>query len=164
MFRRVLSACVLLGVLAFGVGASAQGYGEGFGLGGVLLPDDGYVTILGTSRLGESLGLELGVGLDLFDNANSSSTEVGLTLGLKKFWNTEGAFQPFFGGHVDLIYTECDCGQDESEDTRIGMSAVVGGEYFVTRRVSLEGEVGAGIYFGSFGLETSTRLAAFMYL
>ena len=78
--------------------------------------------------------------------------------------NTEGAFQPFFGGHVDLIYTECDCGQDESEDTRIGMSAVVGGEYFVTRRVSLEGEVGAGIYFGSFGLETSTRLAAFMYL
>lgn len=164
MVRRSVFLCVFVSLLALPFVCAAQSYGDGLGLGGVLLPDDGSLIILGTSRLGQSLGVELGVGLDLYDNDNTSSTNVGVALGLRKFWNTESAFQPFFGGRLSLAHSSWDYGQTEGDDTTVGLSALLGGEYFVTRHVSIEGEVGAGIYFGSFRLATGTRLAAFMYL
>lgn len=164
MVKRCASVCVLLSVLVLPAVCGAQSYGDGLGIGGVLLPEDGNLVILGTSRLGQSLGIEMGVGLDIYDNDNASSTDVGVTLALKKFWNTEGAFQPFFGGRFSLMHSSWEYGQADGEDTTVGLSALLGGEYFVTRRVSLEGEVGVGIHFGSFGLATGSRLAAFMYL
>ena len=158
------SVCVLLGVLALPLVAVAQNYGDGLGLGGVLLPNESNLVILGTTRIGEELGFELGVGLNLFDNDNATSTDVGLSVGVKKYWNTESAFQPFYGGRFSLMHSSWDYAHSEDDDTAFGLSALLGGEYFVTKRVSLDGEVGVGIFFGSFRLTTGTRLAAFMYL
>ena len=164
MTIRGLSLALLLGVLALPLAASAQNYGDGFGVGGVLIPDEGNLIILGTSRLGESLALELGVGLDLFDNDNTSTTDVGITVGARKYWSTEGAFQPFFGGRVSLMHSAWDHAHSEGDDTTFGLSATLGGEYFLSKRVSVQGEVGVGMFFGSFRFSTGTRLAAFMYL
>jgi opacity protein-like surface antigen len=164
MTKRGLLVCALVGVLALPVVACAQNYGDGLGVGGVLVPDEGNLLILGTTRLGESLGFEMGVGLDLFDSGSATSTDVGLTFCARKYWNTESAFQPFFGGRFSITHSSWDYGNSEGDDTEFGLSAVVGGEYFVTKRVSLDGEVGVGIFFGSFRLATGTRLAAFMYL
>lgn len=164
MAMRGLSLVLLLGMLVLPPAASAQNYGDGFGIGGVLIPDEGSLMILGTTRLGESLALELGVGMDLFDNDNTSETDVDVILGARKYWNTEGAFQPFYGGRVSLSHSAWDRAHSEGDDTAFGLSAILGGEYFLSRRVSVEGEVGAGMFFGSFRFATGTRLAAFMYL
>ena len=57
-----------------------------------------------------------------------------------------------------------DDGHADSDDTRFGVTAVLGGEYFVVRSISLEAEIGFDLYFGSIELGTSTRLAALFYL
>ena len=53
---------------------------------------------------------------------------------------------------------------DNHDDTRFGLTGVLGGEYFVMRNLSVMGEVGLQLAFGSFELSTGTRLAAFLYL
>lgn len=138
--------------------ALARGYGEGFGLGGVLVPG-GDPVILGTTRLGDSIGLELGVGLDVVSDGDDTATDFAVGAALRKFWSVEDQFQPFFGGRVSLLYVE-----RSREETLVGLSTLVGGEYFLTRRVSIRGEVELGLYFGSVELRTGTTLAAFMYL
>lgn len=151
--------------LAFPLAAAAQSYGEGFGVGGVLLPS-GSSTILATTRLGDALALEVGLGLDVFDDGDYSSSDFGVSGALKKFWNTEGNFQPFVGGRVSLSHSSFDYGElmGSGDETVFGFSGVIGGEYFVTRRVSIDGEVGAGMFFGSIHISTGSRLAAFLYL
>lgn len=163
MAKRGMLLLLAVGVLVLPVASSAQNYGDGFGLGGVLLPS-GSATILGTTRLGDSMGLEIGVGIDLYDDGDHSSSDFGVSGALKKFWNTDGSFQPYAGARASLAHSTYDHGDVESDQTLFGFTAFVGGEYFVTKRVSLDGEVGAGMYFGSFHLRTGTRLAAFLYL
>jgi hypothetical protein len=163
MVKLVLLAVLVAAVLVAPVAALAQNYGDGFGLGGVLLPS-GSPIILGATRLGESLGLELGVGIDLLDNDNRSSSDFGVSAALKKFWQTENVLQPYAGGRVSLFHSSDEVGDTETDETLFGFTAFVGGEYFVTKRLSVDGEFGAGMFFGSFRLSTGTRLAAFLYL
>jgi hypothetical protein len=139
--------------------ALSRGYGDGFGLGGVLVPP-GDPAILGTTRLGETLGLEVGVGLDVVSDQDVTDTGFVVGVAMREYWNVEDQLQPFFGGRASLVYVD----QDGRDDTLVGLSALVGGEYFLTRRVSLLGEVELGLYFGSVEIRTGTRLAAFMYL
>ncbi|MFH1501528.1 MAG: hypothetical protein ABIG03_00640 [Candidatus Eisenbacteria bacterium] len=163
MAKRGLLALLAVGVLAIPLAASAQKYGDGFGLGGILLPS-GSATILGTTRLGEELGLEIGVGVDLYDDDGHSSSDFGVSAALKKFWSVESSFQPYAGARFGLAHSSYDHGAGDHDQTLFGFTAFIGGEYFVTKRVSLDGEVGAGMFFGSFHLRTGSRLAAFLYL
>ena len=163
MAKHGLIALLVLGVLAVPPVASAQNYGDGFGIGGVLLPS-GSATILGTTRIGDAIGLEIGVGLDLYDNDDPSASDFGVSAALKKFWSTEGTLQPYAGARVGLHHSSYDHGNVDSEDTLFGFTAFIGGEYFVTKRVSLDGEVGVGMFFGSVHVRTGSRLAAFLYL
>jgi hypothetical protein len=165
MMKCSMLALLTLLLLITPVVASAQSYGDGFGIGGVLLPS-GAGAILGVTRLGDSLGLEVGLGFNVFDEDDYSSTDIHVSGALKKYWSTDSNFQPFAGGRVSLMSSSYDYGDfgGEGDDTVFGFQGVLGGEYFVTRRVSLEGEVGAGIYFGSFQISTGSRLAAFLYL
>ncbi len=50
------------------------------------------------------------------------------------------------------------------DDTTFGVTAILGGEYFITRKLSFEGELGFRLYFGSIEIGTGTRLAALFYL
>jgi hypothetical protein len=139
--------------------ALGRGYGDGFGLGGVLVPP-GDPVILGTTRLGDSVGLEVGVGLDVVSDGDEEDTDFVVGAAMRKYWSVEEQFQPFFGGRASLLYVE----HGNRDETLVGLSALVGGEYFLTRRVSLRGEVELGLYFGSIEIRTGTTLAAFMYL
>jgi hypothetical protein len=147
--------------------AVAQNYGDGFGIGGTFLPD-GSRAIIGKTRIGNSLGVEASVALNTFSDDDYSSTNVMFALGAQKFWNTDDRLQPYFAGRVSLRHnsSEVDYGEvtEESDDTSFGVIAAMGAEYFVSRRLSIEGEAGVGMYFGSFELSTGTRLAAFLYL
>jgi len=163
MKYRVLALIVLIGVVALPSTMLAQGYGEGLGIGGVLLPD-GSPTILVTSRLGESLGLELGVALNVLDGDNVDRTAFGFGVGLRRHWNVDQKLQPYIGGRATLSYESVQIGSADADDTRFGLIGVLGGEYFVMRNLSITGEIGFGMYFGSFEIGTGTRLAAFLYL
>ncbi len=145
------------------VAAAQYSYGDGFGVGGVLLPS-GSPTLLGTTRVGDSLGLEFSLALEVFDDDGSSATDIGAAIAVKKYLGDRGQFQPFVGGRFGFEHESYDYGHVEGDDTRFGVSALVGGEYFITRRLSFEGEIGFGIYFGSLHLGTGSRLAALFYL
>jgi opacity protein-like surface antigen len=163
MMKRGVLTLLVLGVLATSPMAYAQNYGDGFGLGGVLLPS-GSATILGMTRIGDDIGLEIGVGIDLYDNDDHSSSDFSVSGAIKKFWSTESTLQPYGGARFGLHHSSYDYGDGSHDDTLFGFSAFIGGEYFVTKRVSLDGEVGVGMYFGSVQVRTGSRLAAFLYL
>jgi hypothetical protein len=165
MAKRSVLMVLAAGILAFPAAVCAQSYGDGFGVGGVLLPS-GASTVLATTRLGDALALEVGLGLNVYDDSGNSSSDLGVSAALKKFWSTENNFQPFVGGRVSLSHSSYDNGElmGKGDDTQFGFEGVLGGEYFVTRRLSIDGEVGVGMYFGSFTIGTGTRLAAFLYL
>jgi hypothetical protein len=162
MARRKIVLLCLVFVLALPTLGRAQNYGDGFAIGGVLVPDS--PAILAASRLGDSMGLELGFGLSLYDGEGTSSTTLSLSGAVKRYWSTGGNFQPYIGGLATLAHSSLDEGEGEANDTLFGFGAVLGGEYFLSRRVSLDGNVGVNLMFGSFSLSTGTRLAAFMYL
>jgi len=165
MLKRSLLAVLAVCVVSFPVVASGQSYGDGFGVGGVLLPS-GASTLLGVTRLGDSLGLEVGLGLNMVDDDDYSTTDLGLSAALKKYWNVDSSLQPFIGGQVSIMHSSFDYGEfgGDGDDTTFGFRGIIGGEYFVTRRASIEGQVGAGMFFGSFHISTGSRLAAFLYL
>jgi len=158
---------VLLAALALTVVPTAalaqHDYGDGFGIGGVLLPS-GSPTLLGTSRFGESLGLEFSLALDIMDDDHTSVSDVGAGIGVKYYLTDRKQFQPFIGGRFGMDHYSWDDGDTEVEDTQFGVAAMLGGEYFVTRSISFEGEMNFGVSFGSFHMRTGTRLAAMFYL
>lgn len=158
---------VLLTVLTFlvlpSMASAQQSYGDGFGVGGVLLPS-GSPVLLGTTRVGDSLGLEFALELRALDDDDTSSTELGASIGIKKYLTDRKQFQPFYGGRFGFHHSSRDNGHTDVDDTRFGVTAVVGGEYFVTRKLSVEGQIGFDLYFGSVELGTSSRLAALFYL
>jgi len=158
MSARVVVILSLLCLVCLTSTAPAAGYGEGFGFGGVLMPS-GDPVILGSTRLGDSIGLEVGVGIDVMSEDDDTTSDFIVSVAMRQFWKTEEQFQPFFGGRTSLVYVE-----DGNDETLIGVSGLLGGEYFVTKRVSIRGEVDLGIYFGSIRVRTGTALAAFMYL
>ena len=145
------------------VATAQQSYGDGFGVGGVLLPS-GSPVLLGTTRVGDSLGLEFALELRVFDDDDTSSTELGAGIGIKEYLTDRKQFQPFYGGRFGFRHSSHDNGHTDVDDTRFGVTAVAGGEYFVTRKLSVEGQIGFDLYFGSVELGTSTRLAALFYL
>lgn len=164
MTRRSLVLVAALALTALPSLAAAQhSYGDGFGVGGVLLPS-GSPTLLGITRIGDSLGLEFSVGLDVQDDGSFSSTDVGAGVGVKKYLTDRKQFQPFFGGRFGFHHHSRDNGRDEVNDTRFGVTAILGGEYFITRELSFEGELNFDLYFGSIEIGTGTRLAALFYL
>ncbi|MBD3368385.1 MAG: hypothetical protein GF405_09495 [Candidatus Eisenbacteria bacterium] len=165
---RTLLVISLLALVA--VPAAAQNYGDGFGVGGVFVPD-GTGLIVVKTRLGNSLGVEASASLSTFSNDGSSSTDLALGIAAQKFWSTDDRLQPYFGGrfeigHSSVDYDEGDLTRDDGgdSDTTFGIIGVLGAEYFISRRLSVEGEAGVGAHFGSFSLSTQTRLAAFLYL
>ena len=168
MTRCSLVLVTALALIALPSLAAAQhSYGDGFGIGGVLLPS-GSPTLLGITRIGDSLGLEFSVGLDVQDDGDFSSSDVEAGIAVKKYLTDRKQFQPFFGGRFGLHHHSRDNGRDEVNDevndTRFGVTALLGGEYFITRRLSFEGELGFKLYFGSIEIGTGTRLAALFYL
>jgi len=164
MTRRSLVLITALALTALPSLAAAQhSYGDGFGVGGVLLPS-GSPTLLGITRIGDSLGLEFSVGLDVQDDGSFSSSDVGAGVAVKQYLTDRKQFQPFFGGRFGFHHHSRDNGRDEVNDTRFGVTAILGGEYFVTRKLSFEGELGFRLYFGSIEIGTGTRLAALFYL
>ena len=164
MTRRSLVLVTALALTALPSLAAAQhSYGDGFGIGGVLLPS-GSPTLLGITRIGDSLGLEFSVGLDVQDDGSFSSTDVGAGVAVKRYLTDRKQFQPFVGGRFGFHHYSRDNGRDEVNDTTFGVTAILGGEYFITRKVSFEGELGFRLYFGSIEIGTGTRLAALFYL
>ncbi len=164
MTRRSLVLVTALALTALPSLAAAQhSYGDGFGIGGVLLPS-GSPTLLGITRIGDSLGLELSIGLDIQDDGGSSSADIGAAVGVKRYLTDQKQFQPFLGGRFGFHHHSRDNGRNEVDDTKFGVTAILGGEYFVTRKLSFEGELNFNLYFGSIEIGTGTRLAAFFYL
>jgi len=166
MTRRSLVLVTVLALAALPSLAAAQhSYGDGFGIGGVLLPS-GSPTLLGITRIGDSLGLEFSVGFDVESDGDFSSTDIGAGVAVKKYLTDRKQFQPFFGGRFGFHHHSRgrDDGRDDVNDTRFGVTALLGGEYFVTRKLSFEGELGFKLYFGSIEIGTGTRLAALFYL
>ena len=164
MTTRGLVLITALALTALPSLASAQHtYGDGFGIGGVLLPS-GSPTLLGITRIGDSLGLEFSLGLDFQDDGDFSETDVGAGVAVKKYLTDRKQFQPFFGGRFGFHHHSRDTGRDEMNDTRLGVAALLGGEYFITRKLSFEGELSFRLYFGSVEIGTGTRLAALFYL
>ena len=159
----VLSLAVLT---AAPVTASAQDYGDGFGIGGVLLPSWSTL-ILGKTRLGPEFALEVELAFSSMSNDDTSSTDLGVGVGALKHWNQGNEVQPYFGARVGIGHSSADYGESsggETDETNFYVGAALGAEYFVTKRLSLEGEAGVRLIFGSLGIATVTRLAALLYL
>jgi opacity protein-like surface antigen len=166
MHSRALFVWVLIGLAAAPGAVSAQEYGDGLGIGGVLLPS-GSTLLLGKTRLGNELGLEIEVAFASMSNDNRSSTDLGLGVGVLKHWNQGNEVQPYVGGRMGIAHSSSDMGEQfggESDETSFYVGAALGAEYFVTKKLSLEGEAGVRIIFGSLGIETGTRLGALLYL
>ncbi len=164
MTRRSLVLVTALALTALPSLAAAQHtYGDGVGIGGVLLPS-GSPTLLGITRIGDSLGLEFSLGFDVEDDGDFSETDVEAGVAVKRYLTDRKQFQPFFGGRFGFHHHSRDNGRDEVNDTRLGVTALLGGEYFITRKLSFEGELGFKLYFGSIEIGTGTRLAALFYL
>jgi len=143
--------------------AAQQTYGDGFGVGGVFLPS-GSPVLLGTTKIGEDLGLEFALEIRVVDDGDISSTDLGAQIGIKKYLAGRKQFQPFMGGRFGFRHVSRKIGDVEVDDTRFGVTGYLGGEYFITRKLSVEGQIGFDLYFGSVELGTSTRLAALFYL
>ena len=182
MSFRTLTALVLLSVLVFPLLAAAGSYGDGFAVGGILLPS-GSGTIIGKTRLGDNMALEVALSLSTWSDSGNSSSDIGFGAGVLFLNSTDSQFQPYWGGRVSIGHTSggmgggydfdpddwrdgADRGDDGGDDshTSFGIIGVFGAEYFITKHLSLEGEVGLGMYFGSFSLATETALAGFIYL
>lgn len=133
----VLVAALALTALP-SLAAAQHSYGDGFGVGGVLLPS-GSPTLLGITRIGDSLGLEFSVGLDVQDDGSFSSTDVGAGVGVKKYLTDRKQFQPFFGGRFGFHHHSRDNGRDEVNDTRFGVTAILGGEVLHHQGTQLRG-------------------------
>lgn len=145
------------------VACAQHTYGDGFGIGGVLLPS-GSPVLVGLTRIGDSLGLEFNLELRVVDDDGHSETELGAAVGVKRYLTDRKQFQPFVGGRFGFQHYSVDTQHGDIEDTRFGLTGVLGGEYFITRQISVEGEIGFDLYFGSVELGTGTRLAALFYL
>jgi len=160
-----LLICVLVGLAGAPVAASAQDYGDGLGIGGVLLPS-GSTLLLGKTRVGSEFGVEVEVAFSSMSDDETSSTDLGLGVGLLKHWNQGNEVQPYVCGRVGIGHTSMDLGEgyDESDETNFYIGAGLGAEYFVTKKLSIEGEAGVRLIFGSIGIATGTRLAALLYL
>lgn len=162
MLTRGAIVLALALLLLLPVSSAAAAYGQGFGVGGTLLPS-GNNTLLAKMRLGDSLGLEAGVALSTFSNDDASASDFEIGLGILMHSRTETQLQPYWGGRFLIDHASVDVGQIDESETLFGVAGVIGAEYFVAKRLSLEGDVGLGMYFGSFELRTETRLAALLY-
>jgi hypothetical protein len=146
--------------------SSAQDYGDGIGIGGVLLPS-GSTLLVGKTRLGPEFGIEVELAFSSMSNDDTSSTDLGVGVGALKHWNQGNEVQPYFGARMGIGHTSADLGEGyggETDETSFYVGAALGAEYFVTKRLSLEGEAGVRLIFGSLGIATGTRLAALLYL
>lgn len=163
---------LLVGLLLLPTLASAQTYGDGFAVGGVLLPS-GAGTLVAKTRMGDDLGVEFEFGLSTFSDGDFSSSDLSIGGGALFYTGASDKLQPYWGARVRLGHSSSDMptyefsarADDDSEShTTFGVIGVFGAEYFITKNLSLEGEAGIGAYFGSFSLMTETRLAGFIYL
>lgn len=165
MRSRGLFVWILIGLVAAPAAVSAQNYGDGLGIGGVLLPS-GSPLLLGKTRIGSDLGLEIELAFSSMSNDDMSSTDLGVGVGILKHWNQGNEVQPYVGGRAGIGHSSSDMGDvgGESDETSFYLGAALGVEYFVTKKLSLEGEAGVRLIFGSLGVETGTRLGALLYL
>ena len=161
---------LLVGLILLPTLAAAQSYGDGFAVGGVLLPS-GSGTLVAKTRMGDGLGIEVELGLSTYSDGDFSSSDLQIGGGALFYTGSSDKLQPYWGARFRLGHTSSDMpafeyrGDDDSNsNTTFGFVGVYGAEYFITKRLSLEGEAGIGMYFGSFSLRTETRLAGFIYL
>lgn len=160
---------LLLGLLLLPTLASAQSYGDGFAVGGVLLPS-GSNTLVAKTRLGDGIGLEVEVGISTFSEDDFSTSDLSLGAGALFYTGSTDKLQPYWGGRFRLGYASIDMPETEhgqggeDSDTTFGVMGVFGAEYFITKHLSVEGEAGLGIHFGSLSIRTETRLAGYLYI
>ncbi len=180
MSLRTPMVLVVVSLLLFPILAAAQSYGDGLAVGGILLPD-GTGTIIGKTRLGDNMALEVALSLSTWSDSGNSSSDIGIGAGVLFLNGTDSKFQPYWGGRVCIGHTSGGGGGDfdpsdwrgederdgnggDDSHTTFGIIGVFGAEYFIVKHLSIEGEVGLGMYFGSFSLATETTLAGFIYL
>lgn len=165
MRSRGLFVWILVGLAAAPAAVLAQDYGDGLGIGGVLLPS-GSSLLLGKTRIGSDLGLEIELAFSSMSNDDMSATDLGVGVGILKHWNQGNEVQPYVGGRTGIAHSSSDMGDfgGERDETSFYLGAALGAEYFVTKKLSLEGEAGVRLVFGSLGIETGTRLGALLYL
>ncbi len=163
---------LLVGLLLLPALASAQNYGDGLAIGGVLLPS-GSGTLLAKTRMGDGLGVEIEFGLATFSEDDYSSSDLSLGAGALFYTGSNDQFQPYWGARCRIGHSSTDGslydfqmarGDDSNSHTTFGVIGVFGAEYFINKHLSIEGEAGLGAYFGSFSLTTETRLAALLYI
>jgi opacity protein-like surface antigen len=165
------SVLLLVGLLLLPALASAQTYGDGFAVGGVLLPS-GAGTIVAKTSMGDDLDIEIEFGLATFSDGDYSSSDLSIGAGALFYTGSSDKFQPYWGARFRLGHESSDmpvfelprADTDSDSHTTFGLVGVFGAEYFITKNLSFEGEAGIGAYFGSFSLMTETRLAGFIYL
>jgi opacity protein-like surface antigen len=162
MSIRSFLVCVTVCLVALPSAAPAQSYGDGFGIGGVLLPS-GAGTLLAKTRVGSSLGLEFALALSTYSSKGTSSSDFSIGVGALQHWNTDSQLQPYLGARFDITNSPYKLGGTDESDTSFGLFGALGAEYFVTKKLSLEGEAALGLHFGSFSMSTGTRLAALLY-
>lgn len=166
---RIVATMALICVFVLPAAALAQDYGDGFGVGGVFLPSGNNV-IMAKMRLGDAMALEVSAGLSTFSDDGYSSTDLSLGAGVLFHANPDEKLQPYWGGRLSIWHMSEDYDDDamgnggDWDETKFGVTGVVGAEYFINRRLSLEGEIGLGMHFGSFSLTSGSRLAALLYL
>lgn len=160
---RTFVLVAVVGAMILPALASAQGYGEGFGVGGVLLPS-GQTTIIAKTRLGPSLGVEAALGLAHTSDDNVSSTGFSIGGGLLMHGNADRQFQPYFGGRVSIDHQSSDWGGQDQSSTSFGIAGVLGGEFFVAKNLSFDTEISLRLGFGSLSISTQSALAFLIYL
>jgi len=105
------------------------------------------ILISGRMFLQNDMAILAGVGFDHSSN-NDSTTDYGLTAGIRKYIQTTD-LAPFVGGTVSFLRKDfivfSGGGTDVESQKTFSLSGVAGLEYFFTKQASVEAEVGVGL-------------------
>lgn len=129
--------------------AGAIGFSAGIG--------EDSLDLSGRYFLIEDLAILGGVGL-MLQGGDLDRTYFNLAVGLRKYL-TRDDFAFFVGGRVD--YTKNNENEVEDDYSRFNLLGNVGVEYFIAKRFSVEGSVGAGFAFGKEGGESYFSIGTF---
>jgi hypothetical protein len=93
------------------------------------------------------------IGLEMVDVGDNSGTNYRIGVGMRKYLNRTD-LAPFVGGNIDLA-SEYDPGADD-DLSGFDLDVNAGLEYFLHKRISVEGEVGILYSDRSDGVDTTT--------
>jgi hypothetical protein len=148
-FIKIFFAAVLVGLTTAGVASAENGLKSGatalsFGI------VDSDIEISGRFFLQNDLAVLGGVGLAHSDN-DESTTDYSLSAGIRKYI-VKAELAPFVGGEISyhrngfvVVNAGPGGGTDVESEKTFEIAGVFGAEYFFTKQVSAEAQVGIGI-------------------